>query len=217
MSIGPRPLATILLVASATASIAYALAGANPHDSASVLPTSAHEWLGAVGGIAGLAALAWKLIEFLVHRTERTSDRNAKIVDFWFNSVIVPRCTIPLCDFVAEMRRSHAAIGAASGANQSKAFAQFNKSLSARLQEIFTAIEIITVFNRSEYERIRNRLEQLDDGITQYCAVRAGAITESSKRILDTVGDPDDQLSSCLIDTLDVLVHLHATFRLARK
>lgn len=128
-------------------------------------------WVGVVGGIVGVLGLVLRFCVLLRDLRHRRIDQKRSIVDeFWYRTIIMPICWQPLVELFNEyVERLHGMNHEEPLTNTLEAFQRLTLGFSADKNRVLARFWLLTAFKENLYEMIKEKLDLLEDEITERC------------------------------------------------
>lgn len=125
-------------------------------------------------------------IGFIVKRIDRIIDRLYSIKqDYWTKTFLVPVCLEPLRDFVLKNSDAISELSiASSNSNTSMkkiSYSKFEKEFKDTKNKLICYFTIINTFDSSVYQKITDKIDELEDIITKHCFANSTDIDNNNE------------------------------------
>lgn len=137
-------------------------------------PPSWVTWLSLIGGVG---AFVWQLCEFIVSRGDRSSDRKAAVETFWYQSIVVPRISEPLFNFLVSSASELNTLAKKKYAKgEIDPFKPYLEEFQKSYSGVGAQLLLLRVFDAATYEKLMETLDALDGAISLLCFRATAAI-----------------------------------------
>ena len=124
--------------------------------------------------LLAFAAFFWKVIEFLVNRTDKNKERLAGLkTEYWFKYIVMPMCVAPLIDFIMQhANKIYILSSECDGTNAEdsrKKYDEFLKNFKDEKNFISCKLFLLDSLEGELYQETADTIDEIDDIVTQHC------------------------------------------------
>lgn len=167
-------------------------------------------WLTWLTFVVAFATLLREVHEYRVGRKDRIADREVATKEFWYTSVVVPRCVESIVSFLSdparELRQLRSKAGALKPAESQELYRAFLANYKVGINELVYRIMLVAVLDDETYQKVRGSLEEVEDIVALHC-VNETALGEEDRR--KRHDNPDEAIGIKINDIVRHFMQLH--------